>query len=174
VREYFTDFSFASAFVGPRFEKGGRVEHTDKGANMSATLKKNDPARAREYFADKMAFTTGPVELHRNLGDGNNIVVIDVREAEDYEKGHIPGAINLPHDKWNTVEGLKKDTLNVLYCYSHVCHLAATAAVEFAGKGYPVMEMDGGFDAWQENDLEIERGATPSRASSGRSMTASI
>ena len=141
---------------------------------MSTILKKNDPARAREYFADKMAFTTGPVELHRNLGDGNNIVVVDVREAEDYEKGHIPGAINLPHDKWNTAQGLKKDTLNVLYCYSHVCHLAATAAVEFAGKGYPVMEMDGGFDAWQENDLEIERGATPSRASSGRPVTASI
>ena len=141
---------------------------------MSTTLKKNDPARAREYFADKMAFTTGPVELHRNLGDGNNIVVVDVREAEDYEKGHIPGAINLPHDKWNTSQGLKKDTLNVLYCYSHVCHLAATAAVEFAGKGYPVMEMDGGFDAWKENELEIERGATASRASSGRPVTASI
>lgn len=139
---------------------------------MSTTLKKNDAARAREYFADKMAFTTGPVELHRNLGDGNNIVVVDVREAEDYEKGHIPGAINLPHDKWNTAQGLKKDTLNVLYCYSHVCHLAATAAVEFAGKGYPVMEMDGGFDAWQENDLEIERGA--SRVSSGRPVSASI
>ena len=141
---------------------------------MSTTLKKNDPARAREYFADKMAFTTGPVELHRNLGDENNIVVVDVREAEDYEKGHIPGAINLPHDKWSTAQGLKKDTLNVLYCYSHVCHLAATAAVEFAGKGYPVMEMDGGFDAWKENELEIERGATAGRASSGRPVTASI
>ena len=141
---------------------------------MSTELKKNDPARAREYFANKMAFTTGPVELHRNLGDGNNVVVVDVREAEDYEKGHIPGAINLPHDKWNTTQGLKKDTVNVLYCYSHVCHLAATAAVEFAGKGYPVMEMDGGFDAWQENDLEIERGATPSRAASGRPVGASV
>ena len=141
---------------------------------MSTTLKKNDPARAREYFADKMAFTTGPVELHRNLGDGNDIVVVDVREAEDYEKGHIPGAINLPHDRWGTAQGLKKDTLNVLYCYSHVCHLAATAAVEFAGKGYPVMEMDGGFDAWQENDLEIERGAATGRAPSGRPMSASI
>jgi len=125
---------------------------------MSTELKKNDPARAREYFASKMAFTTGPVELYRNLGDGNKIVVVDVREAEDYEKGHIPGAINLPHDKWNTAQGLRKDTLNVLYCYSHVCHLAATAALEFAGKGYPVMEMDGGFDAWRENDLEIEPG----------------
>jgi rhodanese-related sulfurtransferase len=138
---------------------------------MATQLKKNDPARAREYFADKMAFTTGPVELSRNLKEGtNNFVVIDVREADDYKKGHIPGAINLPREKWNTCEGLRKESLNVLYCYSHVCHLAATAAVEFAGKGYSVMEMDGGFAAWKENDLEIESGVVPGRAHAGRQV----
>ena len=30
------------------------------------------------------------------------------------------------------------------------------AAVEFAAKGYSVMEMDGGFEVWKEEDLEIE------------------
>ena len=123
---------------------------------MSTELRKNDPAKARQYFADKLAFTTGPVELARNLKQGANISVIDVREAADYRKGHVPGAVNLPHDKWNTGEGLRKDTLNVLYCYSQVCHLAATAALEFATQGYPVMEMEGGFAAWKEHDLEIE------------------
>jgi hypothetical protein len=29
--------------------------------------------------------------------------------------------------------------------------------VTFASKGFPVMEMEGGFKAWQEQDLEIER-----------------
>ena len=136
---------------------------------MATELKKNDPAKAREYFANKMAFTTGPVELARNLNNGgSNIVVIDVREAEDYKKGHIPGAINLPHEKWNSAEGLRKESLNVLYCYSHVCHLAATAAVEFAGKGYSVMEMDGGFDAWKDNELKIETGVATSRATTSR------
>src|SRR2546423_7104286 len=110
---------------------------------MAAELKKNDPEKARQYFADKMAFTTGPVELERNLKNSSEITVIDVRAEEDYRKGHIPGAINLPKEKWSTLKGLRKETLNVLYCYSHVCHLAATAAVEFAGKGYSVMEMDG-------------------------------
>jgi hypothetical protein len=41
---------------------------------------------------------------------------------------------------------VRKDKLNVLYCYSGVCHLATSAAVEFAEKGYPVMEMEGGFN----------------------------
>ena len=63
---------------------------------MSTELKKNDPAQARQYFADKLAFTTGPVEVARNLKQAD-IVVVDVREAEDYRKGHVPGAVNLPH-----------------------------------------------------------------------------
>jgi len=148
---------------------GGELQFTMqkmKGRFMAMELKKNDPNKAKEYFADKIAFTTGPVELSRNLGRAD-IAVIDVRAAEDYEKGHIPGAISLPQGRWATCEGLRKDALNVLYCYSHVCHLAATAAVEFAGKGYSVMEMDGGFEAWKENEMEIESG-TPRAASSKR------
>ena len=124
---------------------------------MSAELKKNDPAKAREYFANKMAFTTGPVELARNLKESADLVVVDVRAESDYATGHIPGAINLPRERWHTLEGLRKDTLNVLCCYSHVCHLAAAAAVEFAGKGYSVMEMDGGFEAWKDNELDVEK-----------------
>ena len=42
------------------------------------------------------------------------------------------------------MKGLRKDKTNVLYSYSQVCHLAATAAVEFVGQGYSVMELDGG------------------------------
>lgn len=122
---------------------------------MATELRKNDPEKAKQFFADKITFTTGPVELSRNL-KRPDIVVVDVREAEDYRKAHIPGAINLPQDRWSDLSGLRKDALNVLYCYTQQCHLAATAAVEFAGKGYSVMEMDGGFEAWKENELEIE------------------
>jgi rhodanese-related sulfurtransferase len=139
---------------------------------MSAALKKNDPERAREYFANKMAFTTGPVELARNLNNGSDLVVIDVREADDYKKGHIPGAINIPREKWSTGEGLSKESLNVLYCYTHVCHLAAAAAVEFASRGYSVMEMDGGFEAWKENDLEVEKGSEPLASERRRAVPA--
>jgi rhodanese-related sulfurtransferase len=117
----------------------------------------HDPSKAREYFEDKLAFTSGPVEVDHLIKDGANINVVDVRDEEDYAKGHIPGAINLPREKWDSLEGLQKDKVNVLYCYTQTCHLAATAAVHFAGKGYPVMEMDGGFEAWKENDLDIER-----------------
>jgi rhodanese-related sulfurtransferase len=103
-----------------------------------------------------MAFTTGPVELHRMLKSGENINVIDVRESEDFAKGHIQGAINLPKSEWSSLNGLSKDKTNVVYCYTAVCHLGAAACLEFASKGFPVMELDGGFDEWKENDLEVE------------------
>lgn len=107
-----------------------------------------DPVKARAYFEAKMAFTTGPVELERMM-KGGEVNVVDVRAAEDFAAGHIPGAINLPHDRWPTLDGLRKDKTNVLYCYSQVCHLAATAAVEFSTKGYPVMELEGGWRWWK-------------------------
>ena len=122
---------------------------------MNATLTMPDPAKAREFFTDKMEFTTGPVELKRAIDNGE-VVVIDVRAAEDYHKEHIPGAISLPKDKWEQPEGLRRDKTNVLYCYSQVCHLAATAAIGLAEDGYPVKELEGGFEGWKQQDLPTE------------------
>jgi rhodanese-related sulfurtransferase len=137
-----------------------------------AQFRKNDPTKAREFFLDKITFTTGPVELHHALEQGADIVVVDVREEEDYQKGHIPGAINLPQDRWDTYEGLSREKLNVLCCYAHVCHLAATAAFQFADAGFSVMEMDGGFEAWKENELKVEKSAPIKSASSRRQPVA--
>jgi rhodanese-related sulfurtransferase len=121
-----------------------------------ATLQKTDPARAREYFEDKMAFTTGPIELEHELGS-DEVNIVDVRAEEDYRKGHIPGAKSLPKARWDTLEGLEKDKTNVLYCYSQVCHLAATAGAQFAGRGYAVKELEGGFAGWKDHGLRIEK-----------------
>lgn len=130
---------------------------TTKMKIQGGTLHVSDPAKAKEYFENKMAFTTGPVEAERMIRQGEDVNIVDVRAAEDYAEGHVPGAVSLPKGRWNSFEGLRKDKMNILYCYSQVCHLAAAAAVEFAGQGYPVMEMEGGFKAWKAHELEIEK-----------------
>lgn len=139
---------------------------------MATELKKNDPGQAWEFFEKKMQFTTGPVELNQQIENHADLVLVDVRAAEDFEKGHIPGAINLPRERWKDRDGLNRDKLNVLYCYSHVCHLAAAAAVEFASHGYSVMEMDGGFKAWEENNLEVEKGGGSREPESSEAVSA--
>ena len=123
---------------------------------MATPVMTNDPAKAKEFFEAKMAFTTGPVELERMMKN-KEVNIVDVRAAEDYAQGHIPGAVNIPKDQWPSLKGLLKDKMNVLYCYSQVCHLAATAAVEFAGKGYPIMELDGGWRWWKDDGFEVEK-----------------
>ena len=105
-----------------------------KGEEIMPTTMVQDPARAKQHFEAKLAFTTGPVELERMMKEGN-VNIVDVRAAEDYAKGHIPGAVNLPKERWSSLQGLRKDRTNVIYCYSLVCHLAASAAVHFAGQG---------------------------------------
>jgi rhodanese-related sulfurtransferase len=125
---------------------------------MQATMTQiPDPAKAKAYFEEKMLFTTGPIELERMIRSGeNHFTVVDVREAEDYAKGHVPGAINLPKEKWESLQGLQKNKTNIVYCYNQTCHLAANACRLFASKGCPVMEMDGGFKAWRDFELDIE------------------
>ena len=123
---------------------------------MATTWFKNDPMRAKEFFENKMSFTTGPVELDRAIKASQPIAVIDVRARDDFEKEHIPGAISMPESEWANLTGLSKDRLNVIYCYSQVCHLAARAAVEFAGAGFAVRELEGGFKAWKEHRLATE------------------
>jgi hypothetical protein len=53
--------------------------------------------------------------------------------------------VNLPKAQWHDAKIVKtrlnKKKINVLYCYSQVCHPAATAAVEFVKRGYPAMEL---------------------------------
>lgn len=128
---------------------------------MATTPKITSAAKAKKYFQDKMAFTIGPVELERWVKQGESVNIVDVRASEDYAEGHIPGAVNLPKAQWHDAKivkaRLKKKKINVLYCYSQVCHLAATAAVEFAKQGYPVMELDGGWRWWKDDEFTIEK-----------------
>lgn len=124
---------------------------------MNETLTMPDPAKARAYFENKMAFTTGPVELDHRLKAREDINIIDVRAEEDYRQGHIPGAVNLPREKWDSLQGLDKNKANILYCYNQNCHLAASAARQFAGKGFPVIELEGGWEGWKDTELEVDK-----------------
>lgn len=115
-----------------------------------------DFEQARAHFAARNAFTTGPHELAYAIENRHDVVVVDVRYPADFRKGHIPGAVNLPKGKWDKPVGLSKDKPSVLYCYNQQCHLASEAAAQLVALGYPVIEMEGGFAAWEANSSPVE------------------
>jgi len=70
---------------------------------MVTKLKIPSAAKAKKYFQDKMAFTTGPVELERMVQQGQPVHIVDVRAAEDYAEGHIPGALYVSTSSFSMV-----------------------------------------------------------------------
>ncbi|MBX9977497.1 MAG: hypothetical protein K2X98_04560 [Alphaproteobacteria bacterium] len=139
----------------------------DKGSpqneNNNIKVTKNslqDSKKAVSFFEDELDFKTNPHGAKAVVdGKVKNVTIVDVRRADAFEKGHIPGAINIPFDKFKNFDGdetefkgLRKDGYNYIYCYELQCNLAAKAAKKFASLGYPVKEMVGGFDEWEDED----------------------
>lgn len=106
---------------------------------------------AEDFFAKRLAFTLGPVELTQMLAD-NKVKLIDVRKKEDYSEGHIPQAISIPKSEIkDRLSELSRNEVYVLCCYNQQCHLASAAAYFLAKECYSVMELEGGFEVWKED-----------------------
>lgn len=74
-------------------------------------------------------------------------VWIDVRSAEEFNAGHLQGAVNIPHDK--IIEGVKaigsdKDAPINLYCRSG--RRAEAALTELKNAGYTNVTNHGGYE----------------------------
>jgi len=109
-----------------------------------------DTKKAENFFAKRLAFTLGPVEL-QHLLEEKKAKLIDVRAKEDFDESHIPEAISIPAVELESRLGeLSKHDVHVVYCYNQQCHLAANAALTFAKNDYPVMELEGGFKVWHK------------------------
>ena len=116
-----------------------------------------DAGKAKDFFKAKLAHTIGPDRLKhlidKHLDEFN---LIDVRKYEDYIKGHIPYDVHIPYDQMeDQLVKLSKDKVNILYSYSFLCQLSQKAAYMLADKGYPVMEVIGGFKGWKKRDFDI-------------------
>ena len=93
-------------------------------------------------------------------------VLIDVREADEFAAGHIPGAINVPRGVLefklsSTPEMDARDLRVVLYCKTS--GRAALAARAMRDMGYlQVQSIAGGFDAWVAAGKPVAAPASPS------------
>ncbi len=116
---------------------------------------------AREHFAAEFTFETDCWDVHDALEKGADFVLLDVRGPALYAKGHVPGAINLPHGKIirSKLAEWPEDTLFVTYCAGPHCNGAARGALRLADLGRPVKIMAGGITGWIDEGFELATGA---------------
>jgi sulfur-carrier protein adenylyltransferase/sulfurtransferase len=98
-----------------------------------------------------------PAEVHEGLGNG--LVLVDVREGEEFERERIPGAVHVPRAYLESrIEGAvsDRDAHVVLYCASgQRSALAADTLQELLG--YTNVEsMTGGITLWKDRGYETE------------------
>jgi len=96
-------------------------------------------------------------DLNRNItGQGAKMIIVDVRGASDFERSHIPGAINAPYDSIEKAN-LPKEGLMVLYCGNNQCPWSKLGAKTLETAGYKnVSVLDGGITEWMAEGLALE------------------
>jgi hydroxyacylglutathione hydrolase len=99
-----------------------------------------------------------PAEVHAILGD-RSARVIDVRAADEWAAGHLPGAENLPLGTLpDRLAELPRDRPIVLQCQSGMRSIIAASLLQRA-VFTDVRDMRGGFAEWSSSGLPVERQA---------------
>ncbi|WAC74634.1 rhodanese-like domain-containing protein [Roseateles sp. SL47] len=116
-------------------------------------------AEALTHFEQALRFETDCWDVHASMSSGApDYVLLDVRSHELFSRGHVPGALSLPHGK--ITEGklahYPPDTLFVVYCAGPHCNGAHRGAARLARLGRPVKLMIGGITGWVDEGFVLQ------------------
>ncbi|MBF5096354.1 rhodanese-like domain-containing protein [Azospirillum sp. INR13] len=120
------------------------------------------PAEAAAHFARKLSLETDCWDVHESLRSGSpDFVLLDVRGPAAFAKGHLPGALNLPHGKITERRMMEwpEGTLFVVYCAGPHCNGADRAVLRLARIGRPVKLMIGGITGWIDEGFALASGS---------------
>jgi rhodanese-related sulfurtransferase/DNA-binding transcriptional ArsR family regulator len=113
----------------------------------------------RSYFDDRDSLE--PVsrgELMERLAAGI-VTVIDVRPADEFALGHVPGAINLPLGELaGRLGDLDPGQEIVAYCRGPYCVLSYEAVAMLRAHGLTARRLEEGLPEWRAAGLPVERG----------------
>lgn len=86
------------------------------------------------------------------------VTVLDVRPAEEYAAGHLPGAINVPVDQLESrLAKLPKRKEFVAYCRGPYCLMSFEAVETLRKRGLKARRLEKGFPEWRAAGLPVER-----------------
>ena len=95
-------------------------------------------------------------ELARRLGDGDPVVVLDVRPAAEHAAGHLPGAVSIPVEELRRrLAELPHDRDIVAYCRGPYCAFAQEAVELLRQEGFSARRLEDGLPEWRAAGLAV-------------------
>ena len=96
-------------------------------------------------------------ELLRRVRSGE-VTVLDVRPAEEYRAGHIPGALSVPVSELKArLHELPRDREVVAYCRGPYCVMAVEAVALLRKRGFRAHRLEHGVADWRARGWRVER-----------------
>lgn len=87
------------------------------------------------------------------------VTILDVRPAEEYRAGHIPGAISVPlADLERRLAELPRTREIVAYCRGPYCVLAIEAVARLTASGFRAVRLEDGVPDWRARGLPVAVG----------------
>lgn len=94
-------------------------------------------------------------DLAARLAEGS-VTVLDMRPADEYGAGHIPGALNATlAELEHFLPTLARDTEVIAYCRGPYCIYAYQAVAALRQLGIRARRMEGGLPEWREDGLPV-------------------
>jgi rhodanese-related sulfurtransferase len=104
----------------------------------------------------------GRDELRRKIESSDEFVLVDALPAISYAGAHLPGAVNIPADRMETLIERRIPDLEtevVVYCANPSCKSSVEVAQRLLELGYrDVRHYSGGKDDWRSAGLPLEGG----------------
>lgn len=95
-------------------------------------------------------------ELLRRVSDGL-VTVLDVRPADEFAAGHLPGAVNIQPSALNDrLKELPGEREVIAYCRGAYCVLSFEAVAQLRDKGFKARRLEEGFPEWKAAGLPVE------------------
>lgn len=119
----------------------------------------------RAYFETRGAMeAVHGDELLRRVKSGE-VTVLDVRPAEEYRAGHIPGALSVPVDELEArLKELPRGREVVAYCRGPYCVMAVEAVALLRKRGFKAHRMEQGVADWRARGFRVETSTEGARS----------
>ena len=95
------------------------------------------------------------------MANENLVTILDVRPIEEYNAGHVPGAINIPIEELQQhLQDFEPGQEVVAYCRGPHCILAFDAVAQLREQGLKARRLENGFPEWKVAGLPVENNLT--------------